>query len=349
MRPLAIALGACCILLAGRTAAETPKYADIPLGRVTTPLQSSNKPAPESIPRDENVIGFFVANVGRFRSDTLRIHLVGSEKAVADVAANRDSLDDSGVCFAQLPLAFAGADGRPPSEWDLPLQREIKVFSRTAGSIAGIHLERIVERGGKTVLESMDAWADIRTRGIRLIAKETLPLVLVATAPAGIRVFLGREERSTGKRVVQLVVTRPYDAKTDHFSLTSSVTRSAGTPSSSGACPHSRVPLAIVPSGADTASIALSAVLPALERTEKSNALPAAPVPPEHEQDSRELRVRPLRIDFSVSQTAQEKEPVVAVSLAWIGRDQMQRIFIPPPGTRGPEPIRHEPQIDFGD
>jgi hypothetical protein len=65
--------------------------------------------------------------------------------------------------------------------------------------------------------------------------------------------------------------------------------------------------------------------------SKKPRFTPPSHRPPEpteaKEPKEREVRLRDMSIQLSVSQTSKDKEPVVAVSFGWASREQVQRVF----------------------
>jgi hypothetical protein len=342
--------------------AAPPRYADLPQGRVSAPPAAAERPA--SIPRTESVAGFFVAaprsaqvpprqpTPSRFNAKTFTSVpgssgipspvtplIVAGSPAAADAGRNGvASAEEPKACLGQatsFPGAVAALAGPLAGEWS-NLTAQVGILARGPGSVVAIHAERVVEDGGFVRLESTDAWLDPTTRGTRLIGKTSLPLRLVASEPGGFDVLAGRDERPDGKRIVQFVVRRrkdaPLPAVHGAFGLALLATRVDGTgalPTTTG-CSHFRIPMPVAPNSAETATIQLSAVLPPLAPGERSSATPAPDFGVPSTVSTREVRTRPLHLHFGVSQLASEREPLLAVSASWAGREQLQRVAVGP-------------------
>jgi hypothetical protein len=191
--------------------------------------------------------------------------------------------------------------------------------------VVQIHSERFVDEGGSPQLESTDVWLDTRTRGARLASTMTLPLRRVASEPGGIEVYVGRDERPDGKRLVQFVLRRRPDAPAPPRAAGLFAARIEGTaePVSTG-CGHVRVAMAPAIDGAETAVLSLQAILPPLGPGERSVATSLGPDP--SGAPTEEIRSRALHLHLGVSQTPSEREPRLSVSASWGGREQLQRV-----------------------
>lgn len=300
-------------------AAPRPRYAELPAGRVTAPPTGAR---PASIPAGESVAGIVVTP--------------GVSQAVVQLedAPGKAALPSTSACFSQVAAPFGVPPDSPerPQEWVGPPALQGIVWAPPHGTgVAPIHVERLTERDGTTVLESTDVWVDPVTRGARLVAKATLPLRQVGSAPGGVKLFAGRDERPDGKRHVQFVVTRSSD--TPAQILTSTFLIKSGSTVSLGACGHHRVALPADATG-ESASVQLVARLPDLPPGELSPAQPLPP-PPASKVRAHDVRSRTMRIHMSVSRTTRDKEPLIALSTAWVGAEYMQRTFEPVTTTRG--------------
>jgi hypothetical protein len=122
---------------------------------------------------------------------------------------------------------------------------------------------------------------------------------------------------------VQFVISRPKDTPFTHVTSTMAI-RSDGSTVMAGACSHHRVSLLATRAG-ETAVIALTTALPPLAPGEHSSAQPLPPVAPGTK--TRDVRVRPLHVGISISQTSRDKEPIVAISTSWAGPETNQRVF----------------------
>jgi hypothetical protein len=324
-RSFAVAAALALVSVAPYARADgVPKYSELPSGRMTAPPA---RRAPSSIAKNETAPGLFTAV-----SPSRDLRVAFTQKT-ADEAARGAGIDRELAegCFSRTASDAATSASRDlPSEWER-LSGFIESVGPAASTRGGgpgvvaVHGERVVEIGGRATLESTDAWVDPSTRGVRLIAKESLPLVQVATAPGPIRVFVGRDDRADGRRFVELVVLPakgPSQREFDSGRIT--VTPADGTSVSTSSCRHVRVMLPAMSGVADSTAVQLNAILPPLPLGAKS----AAPLPdsPPPGSDMMDVRVRPLRLHFAVSQASQDKEPLIAVSMGWAGRERTERV-----------------------
>jgi hypothetical protein len=193
------------------------------------------------------------------------------------------------------------------AEWSSTTDSTATIYRRNEdrfGGVHAVHSERLVEKDGAFALEVVDAFVDPATRGARTIAKTKIPLALVAKAMGGVRVFAARDERKTGPASVTFVVTAPTGVEVGNALVSS---RPDGSSSGHASCGHLRVALeAPARAGGDSATVNVPTELPPLKSTDTA----------------KEKRVRDLSVFLSVSKTSRDKEPVVAVSFGWDGRER---------------------------
>jgi hypothetical protein len=215
-----------------------------------------------------------------------------------------------------------------------------------------VHLERLsVSADGTTAsLEATDAWIDTTTRGARLVAKSTLPLKQIGTLAGGRKIFAGRDERADGRRGVQFVITRGQDTLAAQLGRMFARRLDGDVVQDSG-CAHFRMGIPLTKDG-ESALVSTSVMLPSLDgkeaptlaqlqgvpqRRARANRVVATPFGSRtisDEPEERELRLREVGIQLSVSQTSRDKEPVISVSQRWLARERTQRVFVP---RSGPE------------
>jgi len=234
------------------------------------------------------------------------------------------------------------------------------------GGVSAVHSEKIVETEGQVSLESLDAWVDPVTLGARLIGRASLPLTLVGSAVGGVKVYAARDERALSTRFVQFVVVRPATASTARTGTMMAI-RQDGANAHGNGCGHLRMTLVVGSTNDDSALVIApveisSTVVPtpppdaapkaalddddtsakkAKPGMKKKRRLPPRSVPSpagattEDEGTTmtllveRESRTRDMQIHLSVSQTAREKEPLLAVSFGWAGRESVTRTTEP--------------------
>jgi hypothetical protein len=332
-----------------------PRFSELPTSGMSSPPRASAK-----IPRvaaRESVPGFFVARTKDTASAMgRRMIVVGDVKRLAEIEKQTGGFSDerASTCFAVDNRGRRmEIDADQPAEWDAigaTATLWTKNGDNPSSGVAAVHMERItVAADGATAsLEWADAWIDPASRGARLIAKSTLALTQIGTAPDGGKIFAGRDERADGRRAVQFVIVRPQDGLGQQRGRAFARRLDGDLVQESG-CAHFRIGVPVTKEG-DSALVSMTIVLPSLDgkpnptleqlaggagrasRTKRTSgavtlvASPDVPAAPEE----RDLRLRDAGIQLSVSQTSRDKEPIVSVSHRWIARERTQRVFLPP-------------------
>jgi hypothetical protein len=354
------------IALASSARADVPKYGELPSGHVTLAPKAKAPAfvaAHERVPGLFVVSQKFPPETPAH----VRHVTVVADAKIADAIRAGEGFErvdaESGTCFAEAGnhrMRMDDDDEASSREWNTSQMWQLNLWPRSrdndAQGVTAIHSERLVESGGKVSLETIDAWVDPSTRGARLITKASLPLTLVGSAVGGLKVYAARDERDGGKRFVQFVVARP-SASSAAGSRSMMAVRQDGLGSHGSGCGHLRMALAAEPKAGDSAVALVPVELPPLggERRDASSesggaaAAKAPPPPPAAalgprsvlrrlkqrgappssggEPKERELRTREMQVHLSVSQTSNDKEPLLAVSFGWSGREQVQRVF----------------------
>ena len=232
------------------------------------------------------------------------------------------------------------------------------------GGVGAVHSEKLVEANGQVTLESVDAWVDPVTLGARLIARASLPLTQVGAAVGGVKVYAARDERGPNARFVQFVVVRPGTPNMARTGSMMAI-RQDGANAHGNGCGHLRMTLVVGSTNDDSALVIApveiaSTLLPAPAAPsdttsqlggddegddgradkkakpgmKKRRRGPSPPTSLTLSPDApsvvpamveRESRTRDMQIHLSVSQTAREKEPLLAVSFGWAGRESVRR------------------------
>jgi hypothetical protein len=199
-----------------------------------------------------------------------------------------------------------------------------RATSSHGGDVRTVHAERFVAgEGGRASLALADAWVDIRTRGVKLIDRSTLPLSRVFVGPNGLEVYAARDGATL--QVVLHAPDRPVDDAALAAQLRAQLRsmsavlpeRSAG----SSDCGHLRLTLRASAGAGQMATLQSIAFLPPLDGD--------TPPAPEGESDdaraSRELqamRQRPFQLSVSATSTTTDASPVVSIALGWTGRER---------------------------
>jgi hypothetical protein len=318
---------------------ETPAYRFLPEGHVA-PVPSAA--APVDVSAGERVSGFVFASAPPEQAKMLRKNQTGISYLFASAArakafsAGRGDEDDeaSATCFADgqdalEPTEHEGEDdantrGTQPSsphkEWPAQgssmLSWQFPIGSPGARTHA-VHAERLVADGkGQASIEMTDAWADAQTHGVRLIARSTLPLRRIFVGPNGVEVYAGRD--GTVVQVVVRAPTSPADSQLRGLNVAL-----PGGQNGNSDCGHLRFALHTGRGQGQMAALQSVALLPPLDGDE--------PLIPAEAEDSPEtqaalllqsMRRRPYQLSISVSQSGADPDPVLSVSVGWVGRER---------------------------
>ena len=192
------------------------------------------------------------------------------------------------------------------------------------GEVHAVRSERFIAgQDGHASLEIADAWFDMRTRGVRVFDRATVPLGRVFVGPNGLEVYAARDGDA-----VEVVLHAP-DHPSDDAALAEQIRQrlrnmSFTLPeqnSGNSDCGHMRVTLRARPGAGQMATLQSTAFLPALDRD------PA--VVPDGETDEARgarlialMRQRPFQLSMSATATSADKVPVVSFAVGWIGRER---------------------------
>ena len=294
--------------------ASTATVSSLPVGTVALPPKAKT---PASIPAREKVAGFVVAGQ-RGRGDYVSV--VSSTKRAKQVSDGMGFGDDTSLageaCFAQAQDSRRGRDAGAPTEtsWLPNLQQMVVLNTSTQQgqhpTVEAMHSERIVEEGGRVAMETVDAWVDPITRGVRLIGRASVPLELIATTFGGNRIFAAHD-----KEVVHVVLVSPKERSRKGRDVLFAV--ADGDVFNSG-CDHLRVTLKAERGQGDTASFISVVELPSLVAdhgaTKDKVTVPGFA--------AEAVRVRPMHIHASATWASRDKEPLLSVSAGWDGRER---------------------------
>lgn len=266
-------------------AGELPAYQALPSGRLTG--KPVAKP-PASIPAREHVAGFVVA-APKFPptmpATTRHVSVVGSTKTAEQIRSGEGveaAERGDGACFTDAELDEPEAEEAEPHEWAVTQSWQVNLWPKSkdnnSAGVGAVHREQVVQaKDGKTTLESVDAWVDPATRGVRLIGRASLPLVQVGSSIGGLKIYAGREERAGGGRYVHYVVVRLPTPATERLG-TMIAMRQDGSNAHGNGCGHMRVPLVVEKNDGDTAVVIAPVELPAPPRPKGEEPPPVADV-----------------------------------------------------------------------
>jgi hypothetical protein len=309
--------------------------------------------APARLRAGERVPGLFVsgppasrrAMMKKYKQNTFVSLFPSAEEAKAFAHDDNNELSESeALCVTPGDRAsgFSGlvSDGRElkePMEWPSFFEARPSIIGRAVkgsneyGGVIAAHVERLTRDAGdptKATLEMTDTWVDPLTGGLRLIRNGTLPLVRVATGPAGIEVLAARDGEE-----VQLVVTGAKLPGMDagalsfarQFTRMNAVVN--GFQLASSDC--GRIRMALRPSderGPTLAVVQTTALLPALDKGADDDGHDETETNPRARSFRmiQAMRKRAVNVALSVTKTSADKEPLVSVGIGWAGREQRQ-------------------------
>ena len=305
----------------GATGATSATFASLPTG--TVPLPPKTK-VPSTIPGSEKLAGFVI--VGR-KGQADFVTLVSSAKMAKQV--NEGFREDSSLageaCFTENEQGRRDDDSE--RAWRPDLQPMMGMVTSSRGgqrpTVTAVHSERIAEEGAKASLEVVDAWVDPVTRGVRLIARSSVPLTLVSTLLGGTKLYAARDSQN-----VHVILVTPKVRRTSGRGGLFAIADNAVFSSS---CDHIRTTLKTEKGQGQTASFISNVELPSLEKDAKDrdakldanakNGLAVAG------PTRTEVRIRPIHVHASVTWPSREKEPLLSVSAGWDSREQTAIAF----------------------
>lgn len=310
-------------------ATELPTYDELPVGAM--PLPPTKRPrwigphekvagllavAPSSpkLTRGKEVMLLVgdAAHAARLRKGDFATE----DLAATCITAHHGEFDDPSIAAAGWPESGSPVGTAFPASSD-----------SIDGGVNAFHTERVVANGAQALLESVDVWVDPRTGGVREAARGSLPLRLLKEA-FGVRVYAARERRPTGMAttfVVARVATQTFDSpRLEMLNLQ----RHDREDATSG-CQHLRTTFTS-PAG-ESAIVTAPVLLAILDRETKPKSADDADDDPNAvpTTELRELRIRPMQIQLSVSRVERDPVPVLSVSLGWGGREQTERGNVP--------------------
>ena len=337
----------------GNTGA-TPSFASLPEGHVASPPKT---PAPARIAAGEKVAGVVVIppppeqakQMARYQRETGFAYVFPDEKRAKEFSRQSSSDDGGDEClvdggdpsrnFGRARFSVvsdedgeddeggAGANGWPTnysSMLSMNFQVTPEPAGRGQGEVHAVHRERlVVGADGHASLEIVDAWVDARTRGARQLAKSTMPLSRVFVGPNGLEIYGARDGDA-----LQVIVRTPTMAGEDPTVAQQMRQRlhnlNAQLPDSSFGttdCGHMRFVLSAPAGGAQMASIQSIAFLPPLDGDEPK-AEPGESPEAGAWRKIQAMRQRPFQLGVSASSSTSDKNPIVSISLGWIGRER---------------------------
>ena len=204
------------------------------------------------------------------------------------------------------PCLFVSGD---PSEfgeaWPAIATPVIRPSSSISTKVLGIHLETLHGDGTAdhpASLDVIDAWFDIRSRGLKLVSRSTLALATVAEGPLSARVLAAR-----GADAVHLVVVPPSTPEGRGGMFARAVIQNRGEVGMSE-CRHTRVTLEAHAGAGENADNTFQQAVP----------IPPEPGDPKAKDGVTDfnspMQLQTLRVHLSASRNTDASEPIVSVS-----------------------------------
>ncbi len=339
MRALRVAGATMTLALAASASADqkeplhgfaTVAFARLPVGHVPFP---EAKP-PAHVPVAETLAGFYFAGMPVEQDRMMKLtnpHMGMAYMAPTEAAAralgsgsyNPDPVDTCLSDGAEVERRATGDD--TPLTWptrntqQLVFQFETPPNAQSEPDVHAIHSERFVAgTEGHATLEVVDAWADVRTRGVRLLDRYTLSLTKVFTAPNELEVYAARDGE-----VLQVVL---------HYAMSKSVPRfvrdrlrsvAVNMPDQDVAtadCGHLRFQLRAPAGTGQMATLQSTAFLPPSE--EELATLSGVTGPEREMKVFAMMRKRAFQLAISESASAADTHPVVSISIGWLGHER---------------------------
>jgi hypothetical protein len=336
----------------GKTGA-TPSFAALPVGHVNPPPTAT---APARIAAGEKAAGFVTVppppeqqkQMARYQREVGFTYVFPDEKRAKEFSRSSSSDQGGDECMAdggnpaqdgrgRRGVVVEDEDGESDDDngsasgWPtnnqsmLSFQFMLKPEPGQAQSeVHAVHSERFVGGAdGHATLEMADAWIDSRTRGVRLLGKSTMALSRVFVGPNGLEIYGARDGES-----LQVIVRTPTMASEPPVVAEQLRQRlrnlNAQLPDSSFGstdCGHMRFVLKAPPGGAQMASIQSIAFLPPLDGDEPKGEAGESPEAGAWRR-IQAMRQRAFQLGVSASASTGDKNPIVSISLAWIGRER---------------------------
>lgn len=327
MRHFASLLAIGCVLTSASPSwAFSLDYAALPQGNVTQmPDQAS---APHFVGKGKATPGFLLtAQAFDSPKREYAIFQLAANQVDADwtsngaVAASPDDTFEFNTCFQVLPL---DAISSPVRDWPGGGEPVVSMMmarngSKAPGRLYAAHAEHWVETGDGPVIEMSDAWIDLATHGVRVFRQSRLPLVKVTQPYPGVTIYAARTAHSV-EFVVRLQGRENKLGGQIASQLGQRMVFARGNESGSVACGFVRIGLNGEPGEGQVAN-AVTEVAVGLEPQDKA-AVGLSPELNPAKVPARELTLRTLQLNLSVSRLSTDPHPVASVSYGFFGEER---------------------------
>lgn len=331
-----------------------PSFATLPEGNVAD-LPSVTPPA--HVPAKEKVVGFVASTMLAEQAMQMRLsrqnlaftYLFPDEeqaKAFAQSQGNREGKTDACLIEGgnaetlksiqanqderhEWPSSYSSMlsfqfDTNPHSSGLTLIRSKRRARSSPGGDVHAVHSERFVAgTEGHASLEIADAWFDVRTRGVRLVGRSTLPLLRVFVGPNGLEVYAARDGEAV--QVVLHTADKPADdaalAEQLRPRLRNLFVTLPDRNSGNADCGHLRLTLRAPAGIGQMATLQSAAFLPPVDGD-------SGEVPDDESDQARgsrlfqAMRQRAYQLSVSATSSSTDKSPVLSIALGWIGRER---------------------------
>jgi hypothetical protein len=331
---LLVAISAATIATATEASADAnasgAAFSTLPTGKVPLPPKAK---APAAIGANEKVPGFLFAGRKGLRSDY--VTLVSSAKMAQQLneGTRGEGPRASEACFTEREQQGMRRFDETEEAWRSNLQSTMGMNASSQHGqkpvVTAIHSERVADEDGRVSLEIIDAWVDPVSRGVRLIGRSSVPLVLVSSVFDGTKVYAARD----GETVHVVLVPSRERKRSSGEGLFATVDNAIMQSS----CDHIRATMKTERGQGQTASFIASVELPSLEPESKetkaekeareAKEAKSDPSAPFRVRPRAEQRHRPVHVQASVTWASRDKDPLLSVSAGWDSRERTTPVF----------------------
>lgn len=358
--------------------ADTVPMSSLPVTPPTVKIPVSSSTAPDKVQAGEKVDGIYPAMVPLakrkqaedqgYRVVTIFTSQKEADEYAADGTQSNNQLYESssprmcmtrwGTMTPRVAYSYRFKPYEPPKptpaqiavlvkqhRWPPPKPKPVAkpatpVVQKDA--VYPIHLERLSPATDTLTVDTVDAFINLQTLGVRVVSKSSEKLARVGTGPNGIGVYAARDDAGKSDFLVTGPDLPAPASPSDRQAQVSSLASTAGrllAQIPSGAtevgCGYVRFSLEAKPGSGQMATVFANAFLPpAADPSDADNAEP--PAQSESDDDGEQMREeleqqaranrsqrsRPLAVNVSLSQLTSEPAPLLSVTFGWAGKDQ---------------------------
>lgn len=327
MRTVLCSLALCATTLtAGTAEAKVIRYQRLPQGKVAAlPSEAS---FPKTLPGRQGADGIYLSHgPKRFQSkgappQATVVSTKEQARAVDKEGGVPQGLNND-VCFTSIQQGMLAEGGQFPIEQSS--SATIWAQSKKQGRVSVVRAQRFVPGAkGSAKLYITDAFADVVSKGTKLINKSTIPLSRVAVGPNNIEVYAARD----GERV-RFIVARGkspvegVDKEIEQFARGIQV--EALVDSGFSSCSFVHTTAAVDHGGGQTMTVNVQVPTSVEEFKVPPNARQRS-FGIEEESVRRAIQLRRVAVRLSVSKSKSDRAPVVSVSFGWNGEAQQVQL-----------------------